>query len=65
MSNEETPQDIEMERVKRAAAKRHIANEAYDEALRQGADPTEIPVAPEEPVPTKLAFPEVECPDSK
>jgi hypothetical protein len=65
MGNEETPQDIEMERVKRAAAKRHIANEAYDEALRQGADPAEIPVAPEEPVPTKPASPAVERADSK
>lgn len=65
MSSEDTPQDIEMERVKRAAAKRHIANEAYDEALRKGADPTEIPVAPQEPVPTKPASLAVESPDSK
>ena len=65
MGNEDSPQDIEMERVKRTAAKLHIANEAYDEALRQGADPAEIPVAPQKPTTTKPASAAGENPGSK
>lgn len=46
MPDENTPQANELERVKRAAAKLHNVNEAFDEALRQGADPIEIPIVP-------------------
>lgn len=46
MPDEDTPEAIELERVERAAAKLHKANEAFDAALKQGADPAEIPIAP-------------------
>lgn len=48
MPDENTPEAIELEKAKRAAAKLHNENEAFDEALKQGADPAEIPTAPPE-----------------